>query len=213
MEIQKLIAILKSDLFAQDRFHGWLTFLCALFKAVVDLLEHGLAASLEHGQHDALEGVLVRRLNGSLHRFGRCSTNGVRRVLWTGNGSGWEGRGKWERAVGGSGSSGRMRTDTCLGFDHLADVVLQRNLHGCHLGSHRITQLIRHGLQTFGDGWRGRSRNWQRWISRSNNTVRRVQDPSGRRKENSRTSSPIKRPELVSNTPLVVLLGPIQFLP
>jgi len=58
-----------------------LTFLCALFKAVVDLLEHGLAASLKHGQHGALEGVFVGRLDGPLQGIGRRSANSVRYVL------------------------------------------------------------------------------------------------------------------------------------
>lgn len=57
---------------------------------------------------------------------------------------------------GGSSSNGGTRTDTCLGFDHLADVVLQRNLHGSHLGSDRTIQLICHRLQTLGNGWTGR---------------------------------------------------------
>lgn len=63
-----------------------------------------------------------------------------------------------EKGKGGSGDGdgGRTRTDTCLGFDHLADVVLQRDLHGGHLRSHRITQLTCHRLQTLRDGWRGR---------------------------------------------------------
>lgn len=60
---------------------GRLTLLRALLEAVVDLLEHGLAAPLEHRQHDALEGVFVRRLDRPLHRFGRRSPDGVRRVL------------------------------------------------------------------------------------------------------------------------------------
>lgn len=55
--------------------------------------------------------------------------------------------GKWERVARQS-----DKTDTCLGFDHLADVVFQRHLHGGHLGSHWITQLIRHRLQTLWDG-------------------------------------------------------------
>lgn len=58
-----------------------LTFLCALFETVVDLLKHGLAASFKNRQHNALEGVLVGRLNGPLHRFSRCPTNGIRRIL------------------------------------------------------------------------------------------------------------------------------------
>lgn len=53
-----------------------------------------------------------------------------------------------EKGKGGSGDGGRARTDTCLGFDHLADVVLQRDLHSGHLRSHRITQLTCHRLQT-----------------------------------------------------------------
>lgn len=53
----------------------------ALFEAVVDLLEHGLAASLKDGQHDALEGVLVGRLDGPLHGFSRRPADGVCCVL------------------------------------------------------------------------------------------------------------------------------------
>lgn len=60
-----------------------LTFLGALFEAVVDLLEHGLAASLKDGQHDALEGVLVGGLDGPLHGFGRRPADGIRCVLGT----------------------------------------------------------------------------------------------------------------------------------
>lgn len=60
-----------------------LTFLCALFETVVDLLEHGLAASLEDRQHDALEGVLVGGLDGPLHGFSRRPADGVRCVLGT----------------------------------------------------------------------------------------------------------------------------------
>lgn len=60
------------------------------------------------------------------------------------NGNRWQ---RWQR---------RQPSDTCLGFDHLADVVLQRDLHDGHLGSDRIIQLICHRLQTLGDGWRGR---------------------------------------------------------
>lgn len=66
---------------AVDMWHDGLTFLCALFKAVVDLLKHGLAASLKHRQHNALEGVFVCCLNGSLHCFSCRSTNGVCCVL------------------------------------------------------------------------------------------------------------------------------------
>ena len=58
-----------------------LTFLCPLFKAVVDLLKHGLAAPLENRQHDALEGVFIGCLDGPLHRFGCCASNCVCRVL------------------------------------------------------------------------------------------------------------------------------------
>lgn len=40
-----------------------LTFLCAQSEAIIDLLEHGLAALLEGRQHHTLEGFTV----GSLH--------------------------------------------------------------------------------------------------------------------------------------------------
>lgn len=60
-----------------------LTFLCALLEAVVDLLEHGLAATLKDGQHDALEGVLVGGLDGPLHGFSRRPADGVCCVLGT----------------------------------------------------------------------------------------------------------------------------------
>lgn len=36
-----------------------LTLVGSLFEAVIDLLKHGLAPSLKHGQHDALEGLFV----------------------------------------------------------------------------------------------------------------------------------------------------------
>lgn len=55
--------------------------MCALFEAVVNLLKHGLAASFKNRQHDALEGVFVSCLDGPLHCFRCCSTNGVCRVL------------------------------------------------------------------------------------------------------------------------------------
>lgn len=58
-----------------------LTFLRALLEAVVDLLEHGLAAPLKDRQHDALEGVFVGGLNGPLHGFRRRPADGVRGVL------------------------------------------------------------------------------------------------------------------------------------
>lgn len=38
------------------------------------------------------------------------------------------------------------RPDTCLRFDHLANIILQNNLHGGHLRSNCITQLTRHWL-------------------------------------------------------------------
>lgn len=62
-------------------WQGRLTFLGALFEAVIDLLKHGLAASLKHRKHNALERLFVRRLDGPLHGFGGGSTNGICRVL------------------------------------------------------------------------------------------------------------------------------------
>lgn len=63
-----------------------LTFLSALFEAVIDLLKHGLAASFKDGQHDALERVFVGCLDWALHRFGCCSTDCICSVLETGTG-------------------------------------------------------------------------------------------------------------------------------
>lgn len=82
-----------------------LTFLCALFETVVDLLKHGLAASLKDRQHNALEGVFVGRLNGPLHGFGCCPTDGVGGVLERASLSDERGRG----------SAGNGRTEVGLG--------------------------------------------------------------------------------------------------
>lgn len=53
----------------------------SLFEAVVDLLEHGLAPTLKHRQHDALECLLVGGLDGALHGLSCCAPNGVSGVL------------------------------------------------------------------------------------------------------------------------------------
>lgn len=58
-----------------------LTFLCSLLEAVVDLLKHGLTASLKNRQHNALEGIFICCLDGTLHRFSCCSTNRISGVL------------------------------------------------------------------------------------------------------------------------------------
>jgi len=47
---------------------------------------------------------------------------------------------------------------TCLGLDHLADVVLQGDLHSGQLGSDCVAQLPRHRVQTLGDRYRGRNK-------------------------------------------------------
>lgn len=58
-----------------------LTLLSSLLETVIDLLKHGLAAALKHRQHDALEGVFVGCLDGSLHGLGCRSADCIRRVL------------------------------------------------------------------------------------------------------------------------------------
>lgn len=58
-----------------------LTLVGSLFEAVIDLLKHGLAASLKHGQHDALEGLFVGRLDGALHGLCSSTTDSIRSVL------------------------------------------------------------------------------------------------------------------------------------
>lgn len=58
-----------------------LTLMGSLFEAVIDLLKHGLAASLKHGKHNALEGLFVCCLNGALHGLGSSTTNGICSVL------------------------------------------------------------------------------------------------------------------------------------
>lgn len=65
-------------------FNVWsccLTFLCSLLEAVIDLLKHGLAASLKNRQHNALEGIFICCLDGTLHCFSCCSTNRICCVL------------------------------------------------------------------------------------------------------------------------------------
>lgn len=57
---------------------GCLTFVRALFEAVVDLLKHGLTASFKDWQDRVLESVFVSHLDGSLYRFGGCSTDRIR---------------------------------------------------------------------------------------------------------------------------------------
>lgn len=58
-----------------------LTLIGSLFKAVIYLLKHGLAATLKHREHNALEGVFVGRLDGTLHGFSCGSAYGVSSVL------------------------------------------------------------------------------------------------------------------------------------
>lgn len=58
-----------------------LTLMGSLFEAVIDLLKHGLAASLKHGQYDALEGLFVSRLDGTLHGLRSSTTDSIRSVL------------------------------------------------------------------------------------------------------------------------------------
>lgn len=58
-----------------------LTLIGSLFKAVIYLLKHGLASTLKHGEHNALEGVFVGCLDGTLHGFSRSSANGISSVL------------------------------------------------------------------------------------------------------------------------------------
>lgn len=38
-----------------------------------------------------------------------------------------------------------------LGFNHLADIVLQADLHSCQFGSDYVVQLTSHWLQTLRD--------------------------------------------------------------
>lgn len=193
----------KTDLFAWASFYAWLTFLCALFKTVVDLLEHGLAAALEHGQHDALEGVLVRCLNGPLHRLGRRSTNGVCRVLWTENGSGWE---VWENRKGWWWKQ-QQRWDE---DGHLPWIWPPCwRCPSAQPPRRSSWQRLSYSadLSPAPNSWRWldrEERNWQRQISRSNNTLMRVEDTSERRKERRLWA-------LVSNT--LLLLDLIQFRP
>lgn len=58
-----------------------LTLMGSLFKAVIDLLEHGLAATLEYREHNALEGIFVGCLDGALHGLSCCSTNSICSIL------------------------------------------------------------------------------------------------------------------------------------
>lgn len=188
--------------------------MCALFEAVVDLLKHGLAASLEHGQHDTLEGVLVRRLYGPLHGFGRCPTNGIRRVLLTGSGFGWEGQGKGK----GRQRKRRRRSDE--------DGHLPWIWPPCwHCPSARPPRRSSSQPPNYSADlspapdslrWLEREgRNWQRQISRSSISLMRAEDPSPRGKERTRTSPHVRRlGEMLSNTPRLssTLLDLIHFL-
>lgn len=58
-----------------------LTLIGSLFKAVIYLLKHGLAATLKHRENNALEGVFVGCLDRTLHGFGCSSANGISSVL------------------------------------------------------------------------------------------------------------------------------------
>lgn len=58
-----------------------LTLIGSLFKAVIYLLKHGLAATLEHRENNALESVFVGCLDRTLHGFSCGSANGISSVL------------------------------------------------------------------------------------------------------------------------------------
>lgn len=58
-----------------------LTLVGSLFEAVINLLKHGLTASLKHGQDDALERLFVGCLDRSLHGLGSGTANGICSVL------------------------------------------------------------------------------------------------------------------------------------
>lgn len=142
-----------------------LTFLCSLFEAVINLLKHGLAASLKNRQHNALESIFIGCLDGPLHRFSCCSTNCISRVLENRKQLPWEQDNvmkscvkKYRNNTGLTLHSvwTNMQTDgeesaTYLGFDHLADIVLQGHLHSRQFSSNCVVQLTRHWLQTLRD--------------------------------------------------------------
>lgn len=53
----------------------------ALLEALIDLLEHRLAAPLKHRQHNALERILVGSLDRPLHCLSSCPANCICGVL------------------------------------------------------------------------------------------------------------------------------------
>lgn len=58
-----------------------LTVIGSLFEAVVNLLKHGLTASLKHRQDDAQEGLFVGCLDRALHGLSSSTAKSICSVL------------------------------------------------------------------------------------------------------------------------------------